>query len=424
MSRLTVVLCVVLVTLASARGASASRSASVAALQVALRAQGLYVGSVDGVAGPLTKRGLAQLQSRRSLRPAGGLDPETRRALGTLGAPLLGQRLLGIGAEGWDVSALEFKLTGFGLRRSAVDGRFTAATALSLRRFQRAHGLQPDGIAGAKTYRALAGGRARSAARTSATAVHTVQPGEGFYTIASHYHVSALALARRNGLRLTNVLLPGQRLRLPAGARALSPAPRGARARSTAGTDAHVVLAGEGFYPIAARYGVSPWDLARVNGLSLQSTLLPGQILRLPAGAHAQSDGSAPTSKDAVRASIDHWSAVYGVDPQLARALAWMESGFQPDVVSNVGAVGVMQLLPVSWEWVDLMLIGAKTPRSYDGNIQAGIRYLRWQLDQFGGNPRLALAGYYQGARAVREHGLYEDTKQYVSVIMQLYDRV
>src|SRR3954470_6591542 len=215
MSRLTVVLCVLLVALASATGASASRSASVAALQVALRAQGLYVGSVDGVAGPLTKRGLAQLQSRRSLRPAGGLDPETRRALGTLGAPLLGQRLLGIGAEGWDVSALEFKLTGFGLRRSAVDGRFTAATAVSLRRFQRAHGLQPDGIAGAKTYRALAGGLPGSAARTPATAVHTVQPGEGFYTIASHYHVSALALARRNGLRLTNVLLPGQRLRLP-----------------------------------------------------------------------------------------------------------------------------------------------------------------------------------------------------------------
>src|SRR4051794_32196168 len=316
MSRLTVILCVLLVALASATGASASRSASVAALQVALRAQGLYVGPVDGVAGPLTKRGLAQLQSRRSLRPVGGLDPETRRALGTLGAPLLGQRLLGIGAEGWDVSVLEFKLNGFGLRRSAVDGRFTAATTLSLRRFQRAHGLQPDGIAGAMTYRALAGGRARSRARTSATAVHTVQPGEGFYTIAAHYHVSALALARRNGLRLTSVLLPGERLRLPAGARA----PRGARARSTAGTDAHVVLAGEGFYPIAARYGVSPWDLERVNELSLQSTLLPGQILRLPAGAHAQTDGSAPTSKDAVRASIDHWSAVYGVDPQLARA--------------------------------------------------------------------------------------------------------
>jgi len=46
-----------------------------------------------------------------------------------------------------------------------------------------------------------------------------------------------------------------------------------------------------------------------------------------------------PAPRDSVRASIDHWSAVYGVDPRLARATAWMESGFQEDVVSNVGAI-------------------------------------------------------------------------------------
>jgi hypothetical protein len=38
------------------------------------------------------------------------------------------------------------------------------------------------------------------------------------------------------------------------------------------------------------------------------------------------------------------------------------------------------------------------------------VRYLRWQLDQFGGDVRRALGGYYQGARAVRERGLFEDT--------------
>ena len=43
----------------------------------------------------------------------------------------------------------------------------------------------------------------------------------------------------------------------------------------------------------------------------------------------------------AVRAALDRWSAVYGVDPKLARATAWMESGFRQDVVSSVGAVGV-----------------------------------------------------------------------------------
>ena len=114
----------------------------------------------------------------------------------------------------------------------------------------------------------------------------------------------------------------------------------------------------------------------------------------------------------------------YGVDPRLARALAWMESGFQEDVVSSAGAVGAMQLLPETWQWVDTVLLGERTPRTYEGNVRAGVRYLRWQLDQFGGDVRLALAGYYQGARAVRERGLFDDTKQYVSVIQSLYGSV
>ena len=92
-----------------------------------------------------------------------------------------------------------------------------------------------------------------------------------------------------------------------------------------------------------------------------------------------------------------------------------MESGFQEDVVSSAGAIGVMQLLPETWQWVDTVLLGDVTPRTYDGNVRAGVRYLRWQLDQFDGDVRLALAGYYQGARAVRERGLFDDTKQYVA---------
>ena len=45
-------------------------------------------------------------------------------------------------------------------------------------------------------------------------------------------------------------------------------------------------------------------------------------------------------------------------------------------------------------------------------------------VDQFDGDVRLALAGYYQGARAVRERGLFDDTQQYVSVIQKLYGSV
>ena len=386
---------------------------------MALRAHGFYAGPLDGIAGPLTKTAIVSLQRRRAIRPTGRVGPRTRQALGRFGAPLLGQRELSIGAQGWDVSALEFRLLRYGLGRSSFDGRFTPATAKALQTFQRANSLRPDGIAGVRTYRALAGKASVGQAATH----HRVRAGEGFFVIAARYRIAASSLARVNGLRLSSVLVPNQRLRLPANAHARSPSPAGSRSPKAQTAGVHVVLPGEGFYPIAERFGISPWDLARVNGLALSSVLTPRQRLLLPAGA--RSNGAlALVTKDAVRASIDRWSAAYGVDPRLARALAWMESGFQPDVVSNVGAIGVMQLLPMTWEWVDVMLIGATTPRTYDGNVQAGVRYLRWQLDQFGGETRLALAGYYQGARAVRERGLFDDTKQYVAVIQQLYGNV
>jgi soluble lytic murein transglycosylase-like protein len=83
-----------------------------------------------------------------------------------------------------------------------------------------------------------------------------------------------------------------------------------------------------------------------------------------------------------------------------------------------------MQLLPETWEWVDVVLLGTRTPRDASGNVRAGVRYLRWQLDHFGGDTRLALAGWYQGARAVREIGIYDDTKEFVRIVLALYGTV
>ena len=65
-----------------------------------------------------------------------------------------------------------------------------------------------------------------------------------------------------------------------------------------------------------------------------------------------------------------------------------------------------------------------RTPRTADGNVEAGVRYLRWQLDQFHGDVRLALSGWYQGARAVREIGIYDDTKLFVSIVTKLHGKV
>jgi LysM repeat protein len=347
----TLVLAAVLAAVA-VPAADAASSRSVAAAQVALRAQGHYAGPIDGVRGPLTASAIVALQKSSGLAPDGVLGPRTRRALGVLGRPKLGQRELWIGRVGWDVSVLEFTLRRFGLPPAAVDGRFDRGTADALRRYQEAAGLVADGIAGRQTFRALA--RPSQPSPRAAGRVHVVEAGESFFSIAQRYHVSPWQLARDNGYSLARVIVPGTRLRLPSAARA--------------------------------------------------APLLPGT--------------------GTVGESLDRWAQTYGVDPRLARALAWMESGFQQDVVSSVGAVGVMQLLPETWDWVDEMLIGQPTPRTADGNVQAGVRYLRWQLDQFGGDVSLALAGWFQGARAVRERGLFDDTKEFVSIVLALYGKV
>lgn len=481
MRRTLLILAVVTAAVAAATPAVAAESSSVAALQVALRSKGFYTGTVDGISGPQTRDALLRFQRKHGIRATGKVGMATRCKLGRLGAPLLGQRQLATGRVGWDVASLEFRLRAVGLPATRVDGRFDAATKAALVRFQRARGLTPDGVAGAKTFRALVRGGSAAKAVVRAAIVHRVRPGEGFSVIARQYGVKPASLARANGLTLHSTIVPGQRLRVPgrstpalkAPIRRATPAPTvvhtvqpgegfiaiaqrygvrpsvvatanglsltsviapgqrlripgrrvTAAAASPAPTLRHTVAAGESFFSISQRYHVSPWRLAQVNSLSLMATIVPGQRLTLPRGARLGSTGT-PVDRNTVSGSIDKWAGVYGVDPKLARALAWMESGFQEDVTSSAGAIGVMQLLPETWDWVDTMLLRQPTPRTYDGNVRAGVRYLRWQLDQFGGDVKLALAGYYQGARAVRERGLFDDTKQYVSVILQLYGSV
>jgi peptidoglycan hydrolase-like protein with peptidoglycan-binding domain len=135
-------------------GASGA-SANTAALQVALRALRLYSGSIDGITGPLTRRGTRRFQRRRGLEVDGIAGPRTRRALGRRGRPRLGSRPLQRGRRGWDVAGLQFLLNQRGFGPGGFDGGFGPRTSSAVRRFQRAAGLSVDGVAGPSTLRAL-----------------------------------------------------------------------------------------------------------------------------------------------------------------------------------------------------------------------------------------------------------------------------
>jgi hypothetical protein len=327
------------------------------------------------------------------------------------------------------VAALQVGLRAHGFDPGPIDGVRGQLTTNALLRFQKAHGIKATGLVGRGTRRALRL-RGRPLLGQRELGVGSV----GWDVAVLEFRLRRFGLGPRavdgRFTRSTRLALRRYQSRRGLAADGIA-GPRtyrslAGRTATRAPTRWHVVRPGESFFSIAARYHVSPWRLARRNRLSLVNVIVPDQRLALPRGARLSAPAVAgpDASHEQVRAAIDYWSRVYGVDPTLARALAWMESGFQQDVVSSVGALGVMQLLPETWEFVDVVLFGERTPRTYRGNVRAGVRYLRWQLDEFGGNVRLALAGWYQGARAVRERGLYGETREFVRIVLALYGSV
>jgi Peptidase family M23/Putative peptidoglycan binding domain len=132
----------------SGQGA-ATRDPNVAALQVGLRAQGVYGGSVDGLAGPAT------IAAVRNVGGDGLFGTRTRARLGALGRHSLGSRLVASGAVGWDAAALQFMLAWHGFPSATVDGAFGDHSVRALEKFERWAGLPADGVAGPAVIAAL-----------------------------------------------------------------------------------------------------------------------------------------------------------------------------------------------------------------------------------------------------------------------------
>jgi murein DD-endopeptidase MepM/ murein hydrolase activator NlpD len=153
--RLLCALCLVLLVALTLAPPATSSKAGTAALQVALRARGLYRATIDGIRGPATISALVTFQRRSGLVADGVVGPRTRRAFGPYGRHLLGSRLLTQGTFGWDVAALQFRLAWAGFPSGFFDGRFRAHLDRALRAFQRFAGLASDGIAGPAVLAAL-----------------------------------------------------------------------------------------------------------------------------------------------------------------------------------------------------------------------------------------------------------------------------
>jgi LysM repeat protein len=182
----------------------------------------------------------------------------------------------------------------------------------------------------------------------------------------------------------------------------------------------YVVRPGDSLIAIAHRFHVSAAALARANRFDPSRVLLIGTKLKVPGGVASALDAT-PTE---VRARLDFWAARLGVSVPLVRALDWMESGYQPNVVSKAGARGVLQTLPVTRDFVEEVLVGHSLPRTLDGDIEIGVLYLRHLLRHFGGDEKLGLAAWYQGEAAVRSKGVLAVTKPFVAGVLALKARM
>jgi soluble lytic murein transglycosylase len=107
------------------------------------------------------------------------------------------------------------------------------------------------------------------------------------------------------------------------------------------------------------------------------------------------------------------------VQPALLLAVMKAESSFNPIVVSKAGAVGLMQLVPET-----AIRHGVRNLYDTNENVTGGAKHLRYLLDRFHGNIRLALAAYNAGERKVDRYGQippYKETQDYVKKVLIYY---
>jgi soluble lytic murein transglycosylase-like protein len=117
---------------------------------------------------------------------------------------------------------------------------------------------------------------------------------------------------------------------------------------------------------------------------------------------------------------IENAAVSAALEPNLLRAVIVVESGFNSHAVSKRGAVGLMQLMPAT-----AIRFGVSNPYDARQNVHAGARYLKFLIDQFGQNVRLALAAYNAGEDAVDRNGgqipPFTETMAYVPRVLKIY---
>ena len=281
---------------------------------------------------------------------------------------------------------------------------------------------------------------ARKVAPAARTATYVVRSGDTLGGIAVAYKVSLSTLYSLNKISRTAYIQPGQRIRVPAPA---ATARAKAKAAAAFTTTIVTVRSGDTLSDIAVRRGVTTASLLKANGLSLRSILQIGQKLKVvtPRAASSSNSFAGRTypasvvraaaanraylaqhhspSRTQIKAMIVATARRHGVDPKLALAVSWQESGWNQRQVSVANAIGAMQVIPSSGAWASQLAGRKLNLLNAQDNITAGVILLR-SLSRSAHTQDQAIAGYYQGLYSVQNVGMYADTKRYVASVTLL----
>lgn len=291
-------------------------------------------------------------------------------------------------------------------------------------------------------------------------ATYTVKAGDTLGAIAAKHNVALSDVFAWNNLSMRSIIYPGQKIKVGGGDPAPAPAapapapaaPAPLAATSAPAAGSYTIKAGDTLSAIASRNGVKLADLLSANKLGMTSIIYPGSKLVIP-GASAQPAPAAPQapaaplvpssflgfsypaavvssanenkallnaspvpSREEMKNIVADTARRMGVDPSLALAFAFQESGFNQRAVSPANAIGTMQVIPSSGQWAS-DLVGRKLNLldPYD-NATAGVAIIR-QLLATSKDQDTAIAGYYQGQYSVSKYGMYDDTKAYLAAI-------
>jgi N-acetylmuramoyl-L-alanine amidase len=206
------------------------------------------------------------------------------------------------------------------------------------------------------------------AAAAAPSAVHVVRSGDSLWSISQKYGVSVAAIQSANTMTAKSVIVPGQKLSIPA-----SLGPKGSPL-----TKPQADIAGR--LPVELRTNAS--------------------VALVPLFVAAAKES--------------------GVSVDLLMGLALTESSWQPSVRSRDGAIGLGQLLPATVEWVGPRLLREKLdPTIPADNLRMTAAYVRWLQKRFKGDNKRALAAYFEGAGYVEKHGPSRAGSNYAAAVLR-----